>query len=221
MTVHRSARTPRAPDRGDRRGEATRRLSRAPAQDRHGSHQASADHGPVADANRPRAQDLTRNRLQGPGAYDGHRVTRSAWFVCAPATVVPISRGDTERRIVRVTSFKMSIYARSGRLGRLGPAPLPAQAFVHLWGESLHPPINRRVVDRHPAFGHHRFEIAVADRVPAIPPHRPQHDLTLEVTSLEIVHALTSAPQPPNTAHHPGRTLQQSRKFQPPVSQSR
>ena len=63
-------------------------LSRPPAQDRHGSHQASADDGPVADGNRPRAEDLTRNRLQGQGWHDGHRVTRSARFMFAPGNVV-------------------------------------------------------------------------------------------------------------------------------------
>ena len=77
---------------------------------------------------------------------------------------------------------------------RPGPAPLPAQALLHLWGVSLHPAIDRRVVDRHAAFGHHCFEIAVADRVPAVPAHRPEHDLTLEVPSLEIVHAPTPRP---------------------------
>ena len=38
--------------------------------------------------NRPRAEDLTRNRLQGQGGHDGHRVTRSAKCVFAPGNVV-------------------------------------------------------------------------------------------------------------------------------------
>ena len=44
-------------------------------------------------------------------------MTRSATF--AHATVVTLSRCRPERGIMRVASFKMSIYARSGRLGRL------------------------------------------------------------------------------------------------------
>ena len=68
-------------------GEATRHLSRPPAQHRYGSHQASAGHGPVADGHRPRAEDLTRNRLQGQGGHDGHRVMRSAKHVFALGNV--------------------------------------------------------------------------------------------------------------------------------------
>ena len=84
---------PRAPGRGDRRGEATRRLSRPPpTQDRHGSHQASAGHGPVADGHRPRAEDLTWNRVQG---QSGPRVTRSAKCVFAPGTLSSTLRWDT------------------------------------------------------------------------------------------------------------------------------
>ena len=73
---------------GGRRGEATRHLSRPPTQHRYGSHQASAGQGPVADGNRPRAEDLTRNRLQGQSGHDGHRVTRSAKLMFAPGNVV-------------------------------------------------------------------------------------------------------------------------------------
>ena len=73
---------------GGRRGEATRRLSRPPTQDRPASHRASAGQGPVADANRPRAGGLTRNRLQGQGWHDARRVTRPARFVVTPRNVV-------------------------------------------------------------------------------------------------------------------------------------
>ena len=59
-----------------------------PPQDRHGSHQASAGHGPVADASRSRAGGLARNRLQGQGGHDGRRVTRPARFVFAPGNGV-------------------------------------------------------------------------------------------------------------------------------------
>jgi len=51
------------------------------------------------------------------------------------------------------------------------------------------------VVDRDAALGHHRFEVAVADRVAAVPSHRPQHDLSAEMPSLEVVHA----PAPPSS----------------------
>ena len=47
------------------------------------------------------------------------------------------------------------------------------------------------MVNRDAAFGHHRFEVAVADWVAAVPSYRPEHDLTLKMPSLEIVHAPT------------------------------
>ena len=74
---------------------------------------------------------------------------------------------------------------------RLRPAPLPAQTFLHLRRETLHPTIDRGVVDRDAALGHHRFEVAVADRIPAVPAHGPEHDLPPEVTSLEVAYAST------------------------------
>jgi CheY-like chemotaxis protein len=37
---------------------------------------------------------------------------------------------------------------------------------------------------------HHLFEIAVADAVAAIPSHRPEHDLTFKMASLEVRHRL-------------------------------
>ena len=77
---------------------------------------------------------------------------------------------------------------------RAGPAPLPAQAFLYLRGESLHPAVGGRVVDRDAALGHHRIEIAVADRVAAVPTHRPQYDLNAEMPSLEVVHAPARRP---------------------------
>ena len=39
-------------------------------------------------ANRPRAEGLTPNRLQGQSGHDGHRVTRPAKLVFAPGNVV-------------------------------------------------------------------------------------------------------------------------------------
>ena len=53
-------------------------------------------------------------------------MTQSADVRCAPRNVViDLEGGDIKRRIVRVSSFKMSIYARSGRLGRVAPLPVP------------------------------------------------------------------------------------------------
>ena len=42
----------------------------------------------VADANRPRAGGLMRNRLHGQGCHAGRRVTRPARFVVTPRNVV-------------------------------------------------------------------------------------------------------------------------------------
>ena len=44
---------------------------------------------------------------------------------------------------------------------------------------------------RDAALGHHRFEVAVADRIPAVPAYGPEHDLPPKVTSLEVAHAST------------------------------
>ena len=89
---------------------------------------------------------------------------------------------------------------------RPGPAPLPAQAPLHFRGDMLNPAIERRVVDCDAAFGHHRFEIPVADRVPAV----PEHDLTAEVASLEIPHAPTPRSSQRRQFTDSGRFLQQS-----------
>ena len=51
-------------------------------------------------------------------------MTRSATFVFAPGNVV-IHLEVGYRGIVRVTFFKMSIYARSGRLGQRNPIMSP------------------------------------------------------------------------------------------------
>ena len=73
---------------GIHRGEAARRLSRTPSEDRHGRHQASVGHGPVANANRPRARGLARDRLQGQGRHATQRVTKSGEFGFVPRNVV-------------------------------------------------------------------------------------------------------------------------------------
>ena len=74
----------------------------------------------------------------------------------------------------------------------------------------LHPLIDCGVVDHNAALGHHRFKSAVADRVSAVPAHRPEDDLAAEVASLENVHTATLSLQPMHTVHHSGRSLQQS-----------
>ena len=58
--------------------------------------------GPVADASRPRAGGLTRDRLQGQGGHDGRRVMRPARVVFAPGNVVTHLQGR-HCRVVHVS----------------------------------------------------------------------------------------------------------------------
>ena len=44
------------------------------------------------------------------------------------------------------------------------------------------------MIDRYAAFGHHFFQIAVAEPVAAVPPDRPQDDFTGEMTTGEDAH---------------------------------
>ena len=44
------------------------------------------------------------------------------------------------------------------------------------------------MIDWHTPLGHHFFEVAVAHAVAAVPPHRPQDDVTGEVTTGEDAH---------------------------------
>ena len=46
-----------------------------------------------------------------------------------------------------------------------------------------------------PVLAHHRFEVAIADGVAAVSAHRPQHNLTAEMPSLE---SFTRLPPPPS-----------------------
>jgi len=65
------------------------------------------------------------------------------------------------------------------------------------------------MVNRNAALAHHLLEIAIAHPVAAIPPDRPERDLTLEVAPLEVRHAQF----PPSRRPHPDgqrRSLQQS-----------
>ena len=56
--------------------------------------------------------------------------------------------------------------------------PVPPCLLVQLRGVFLDPAVDRGVIDRHTPLGHHVLEIAVADPVAAVPPHRPQDDVT-------------------------------------------
>jgi hypothetical protein len=48
--------------------------------------------------------------------------------------------------------------------------------------------LDRRMIDRDATFAQHLLEIAIAHSVAAIPSDRPEYDLTLKVTSLEVRH---------------------------------
>ena len=66
----------------------------------------------------------------------------------------------------------------------------------------LNPAIDRRVVDCDAALGHHRFKIAVADRVSAVPAYGPKHDFAPKVATLEIAHPPNPSLQPTQPVHH-------------------
>ena len=133
-----------------------------------------------------------------------------------------VSAGNTRRKLsffVMVLCYSRLMYLEFTVLDvglvdapapRPWPAPLPVQAPLHFRGEMLNPAIDRRVVDCDAAFGHHRFEIPVADWVPAVPAHGPEHDLTAEVASLEITHAATPRSSQRRQFTDSGRFLQQS-----------
>src|SRR3954464_10785512 len=88
---------------------------------------------------------------------------------------------------------------------RTRPAPLPAQALLDLRRVRLDPSENRRVVDRDAAFAHHLLEVAVAHPVATVPAQRPEHDLALEVASLEVRHGSTLPPRPLRDDDYGGR----------------
>ena len=48
--------------------------------------------------------------------------------------------------------------------------------------------VDGAVIDRYAAFGHHFFQIAVAEPVAAVPPDRPQDDFTGEMATGEDAH---------------------------------
>ena len=61
-----------------------------------------------------------------------------------------------------------------------GPDPLVQDRSIpeHLTGDG-------RMIDRHPTLGHHFLEVAVAKRVPEVPPYAQDNDLVLKVPSPE------------------------------------
>ena len=65
---------------------------------------------------------------------------------------------------------------------------VPPCLLVQLRGVFLDPAVDRGVIDRHAAFGHHFLQIAVAHPVAAVPPHCLQNDVTGEMTTGEDTH---------------------------------
>ncbi|GAA4256888.1 hypothetical protein GCM10022293_49300 [Azospirillum formosense] len=58
------------------------------------------------------------------------------------------------------------------------------------------------MINRNAALGHHLLKVAVADALSAAPADRPEHDLPLEVASLEVAslkvrHGLAPSNVPP------------------------
>src|SRR5215471_20610370 len=80
---------------------------------------------------------------------------------------------------------------------------MPAQPLLDLGRIPLDPPVDRRVIDRHAALGHHLLEIAIAYAVAAIPAHRPEHDLACEVAPFEVRHG-----PPPSLEPFPSRSAE-------------
>src|SRR5699024_10967348 len=66
--------------------------------------------------------------------------------------------------------------------------PEPAQPLLHLRGVALDPAIDRRMVDLNAAFRQHFLEVAIADRIPAIPAPRQDEQITLEMAPLGSRH---------------------------------
>ena len=66
--------------------------------------------------------------------------------------------------------------------------PERAQPLLHLRNVPLNPAVDRRVVDGDAPFGEHFLQIAVADRVAAVPSNRPKDNLALKMAPLESSH---------------------------------
>jgi hypothetical protein len=73
--------------------------------------------------------------------------------------------------------------------GAAGVALVPADLLLQPRGVVLSPPPDRRVIDRNAALRHHLLELAIADRVFAVPAHALQDDESMEAAKLEGVHS--------------------------------
>jgi hypothetical protein len=62
---------------------------------------------------------------------------------------------------------------------------MPAQLLLELGREALDPAVKRDVIDLDAAIGEHALEVAVADREPQVPAHRPKDDLGRETEAAE------------------------------------
>src|SRR5512132_1161887 len=65
----------------------------------------------------------------------------------------------------------------------------PANLLLQLWRVVLNPPPDGRVIDHDAALRHHLLELAVADRVLAVPADALQDDEGMEAAELEGVHS--------------------------------
>jgi hypothetical protein len=75
-------------------------------------------------------------------------------------------------------------------------APSPAQAFLDFRSVALHPAIQRGVIQINATLFHHLFQIAIADAVFAIPPHRAQDNLAHKMPPFEITaHPVCLSPE--------------------------
>jgi len=65
------------------------------------------------------------------------------------------------------------------------PMPMRSASPFQFGRVTLNPAVNRGVIDMQSAFQHHRFQIAVAQRIPQIPTDAQENDVGLEMTPFE------------------------------------
>lgn len=94
-------------------------------QNRHGSHQAPAGQGPVADSHRSRAGDLARNRVQGRGEHDGQCMR--------PIDQVPVRARERRHRSRGAPpgGGPFALRAISTRSGRIKPTVSCLTVYPH------------------------------------------------------------------------------------------
>src|SRR5580698_11248749 len=66
-------------------------------------------------------------------------------------------------------------------------APSPAQTFLDFRSVALNPAIQRGVIQINATLFHHLFQVAIANPVFAIPPHRPEDNLAHKMPPFEII----------------------------------